>query len=91
MQCYHLNIDDPAFIYDPYPTLAHLRENLPVFYDEVWNKIFFLRYEDIANLLRDRRLGRSITHVLSRDELGWPPAQPAHARFRPLPGKPHAR
>jgi len=81
MQCYHLNINDPAFIYDPYPTLAHLRENLPVFYDEVWNKIFFLRYEDIANLLRDRRLGRSITHVLSRDELGWPPPNPLTRDF----------
>jgi unspecific monooxygenase len=81
MQCYHLNINDPAFIYDPYPTLAHLRENLPVFYDEVWNKIFFLRYEDIAHLLRDKRLGRSITHVLSRDELGWPPPNPLTRDF----------
>jgi cytochrome P450 len=81
MQCYHLNINDPAFIYDPYPTLAHLRENLPVFYDEVWNKIFFLRYEDIAHLLRDKRLGRSITHILSRDELGWPPPNPLTRDF----------
>lgn len=81
MHTYHLNINDPAFIYDPYPTLTHLRENLPVFYDEVWNKIFFLRYEDIANLLRDKRLGRSITHILSRDELGWPPPNPLTRDF----------
>ncbi|GEM84866.1 cytochrome P450 [Meiothermus hypogaeus] len=81
MQTHHLNINDPAFVYDPYPTLADLRENLPVFYDEVWNKIFFLRYEDIANLLRDRRLGRSITHILSRDELGWPPPNPLTRDF----------
>lgn len=81
MKTHHLNINDPAFVYDPYPTLADLRENLPVFYDEVWKKIFFLRYEDIANLLRDRRLGRSITHILSRDELGWPPPNPLTRDF----------
>lgn len=81
MQTYHLNINEPAFVYDPYPTLKSLRENLPVFYDEVWNKVFFLRYEDIANLLRDKRLGRSITHILSRDELGWPPPNPLTRDF----------
>mgnify|MGYP005850289997 CR=1 FL=1 len=81
MRTYHLSINDPAFVYDPYPTLARLREDLPVFYDEVWKKIFFLRYEDIASLLRDKRLGRSITHILSRDELGWPPPNPLTRDF----------
>jgi unspecific monooxygenase len=81
MQTHHLALNDPAFVYDPYPTLNRLRENLPVFYDEVWNKVFFLRYEDISNLLRDKRLGRSITHILSRDELGWPPPSPLTADF----------
>lgn len=81
MRTYHLEINHPAFVYDPYPTLHELRENLPVFYDEVWNKIFFLRYEDIANLLRDQRLGRSITHILSRDELGWPLPNPLTVNF----------
>jgi len=70
---YHLDINAPAFVTDPYPALADLRERLPVFYDPVWNKVFFTRYDDIAALLRDRSLGRSILHVLSRDELGWPP------------------
>ncbi|WP_027881156.1 cytochrome P450 [Meiothermus rufus] len=81
MQTHHLNINDPGFIYDPYPTLAELRENLPVFFDPVWNKIFFLRYAEIAQLLRDKRLGRSITHILSRDELGWPPPNPLTRDF----------
>ncbi|RDI95611.1 cytochrome P450 [Meiothermus sp. QL-1] len=81
MQTHHLNINDPAFVYDPYPTLRTLREELPVFFDPVWNKIFFLRYDDIANLLRERRLGRSITHILSRDELGWPPPNPLTRDF----------
>ena len=81
MQTHHLGINDPAFVHDPYPTLSELRENLPVFYDLLWNKVFFLRYEDIAHLLRDKRLGRSITHILSRDELGWPPPNPLVTDF----------
>jgi unspecific monooxygenase len=81
MQTYHLDLNNPAFVWDPYPTLLELRENLPVFHDKVWNKIFFLRYHDISDLLRDKRLGRSITHILSRDELGWPPPSPLTADF----------
>jgi cytochrome P450 len=76
MREYHLDLNDPAFVNDPYPRLAELRESVPVFYDPVWKKVFFTRYDDIAALLRDRRLGRSILHVLSRDELGWPPPNP---------------
>lgn len=78
---YNLNLNDPAFVFDPYPLLAELRENLPVFYDPVWNKVYFTRYEDIATLLRDKRLGRSILHALSRDELGWPLPNPLTRDF----------
>ena len=77
----HLNLNDPDFVYDPYPRLAELREATPAFYDPVWNKVFFTRYEDISALLRDKRLGRSILHVLSRDELGWPPPNPLTRDF----------
>lgn len=76
MREYHLDLNDPAFIFDPYPLLADLRESLSVFYDPIWKKVFFTRYDHIAALLRDRRLGRTILHVLSRDELGWPPPNP---------------
>jgi len=68
-------------VYDPYPQLAELRDTLPVFFDPVWNKVFFTRYDDIAALLRDRRLGRSILHAFSRDELGWPPPNPLTKDF----------
>lgn len=81
MQEYHLDLNHPEFVFDPYPLLAELRENTPVFFDPVWNKVFFTRYDDIAALLRDRRLGRSILHVLSRDELGWPPPNPLTRDF----------
>ncbi|TMI70725.1 MAG: cytochrome P450 [Bacillati bacterium ANGP1] len=81
MREYHLDLNNPEFVYDPYPLLAELRDTLPVFFDPVWDKVFFTRYEDIAALLRDRRLGRSILHVLSRDELGWPPPNPLTKDF----------
>jgi cytochrome P450 len=78
---YHLDLNHPEFVYDPYPQLAELRDTLPVFFDPVWNKVFFTRYDDIAALLRDRRLGRSILHAFSRDELGWPPPNPLTKDF----------
>jgi cytochrome P450 len=78
---YHFDLNDPAFIRDPYPTLAELREKKPIYRDDVYKKIFFFRYDDIAALLKDRRLGRQITHVLGRDELGWPPPNPALKPF----------
>lgn len=77
----HLDLNDPAFVRDPYPLLARLRAETPVFYDPVWNKVFFTRYADITRILRDRRFGRSVTHVLSRDELGWPPSDARQADF----------
>jgi len=81
MREFHLDLNDTAFVFDPYPLLAELRENCPVFFDPVWNKVFFTRYDDIAALLRDKRLGRSILHVLSRDKLGWPPPNPLTEDF----------
>jgi len=86
MREFHLDLNDPRFVYDPYPQLADLRERMPVFFDPVWNKVFFTRYDDIAALLRDRRLGRSLLHVLSRDELGWPPPNPLTRDFDAFQG-----
>ncbi len=76
-----LNINAPEFVRDPYPVLAELRANKPVFYEPQWKQTFFMRYDDIAFLLKDKRLGRSITHILSRDELGWPPPDPRLKAF----------
>ena len=78
---HHLEINDPDFIADPYSTLEHLRETTPMYWDATWNKLFVTRYDDIAALLRDKRLGRSIFHVLSRDELGFPPPDARVAAF----------
>lgn len=75
------NLNDPAFIQNPYPLLEELRETAPMFYDPQWQQVYVSRYEDIAFFLKDKRLGRSMTHILSRDELGWPPPDPRLREF----------
>ena len=68
-----MDVGSPAFIRDPYPRLAELRETTPIFYEPTLDKIFLTRYDDVSATLRSKRFGTAITHVLSRDELGWRP------------------
>lgn len=49
---------DPAFLENPYPTYAHLRDHAPMLYFEPWDAYVVTRYRDVDRLLRDRRLGR---------------------------------
>lgn len=63
---------DPAFVGDPYPFYAAMRDLGRVF---AWRQLghrCVARYDDVNALLRDRRFGRQILHVASRAELGWP-------------------
>ena len=76
-----LDARDPAFLRDPYPRLGELRETTPIFYDPELDRVFLTRYEDVSATLRSRRFGTAILHVLSRDELGWPPPDPRQAAF----------
>ena len=76
-----LPLHDAAFVADPYPLLARLRQQTPVAYDPALNRVVLSRYADIAGVLRDKRFGRSALHRYSRDELGWPPADPRQANF----------
>jgi cytochrome P450 len=76
-----LDVQAPDFIRNPYPRLAELRETTPIFYEPRLEKIFVTRYDDVSAILRSRRFGTAITHVLSRDELGWPPPDPRQAEF----------
>ena len=75
------NLNDPDFARDPYPLLEEFREDAPFFYDPQWNQVYVSRYEDIAFLLKDRHMGRTLRHILSRDELGWPPPNPRLTQF----------
>ncbi|MPY65895.1 cytochrome P450 [Deinococcus sp. SDU3-2] len=76
-----LPLTDPDFVRDPYPWLSEVRAATPAFYDPALGRVFLTRHAEIAATLRDRRFGRSVLHRYSRDELGWPPPDPAQATF----------
>ncbi|WP_067815316.1 cytochrome P450 [Actinomadura kijaniata] len=60
----------PEFVADPYPALARLRDERPVFFDEPTGQWVVTRHADVDALLRDRRLGRSYLHVATHEEFG---------------------
>ena len=72
---------DPGFLADPYPTLAALREESPIFYEESLERWFVTRHADVRACLRDRRLGRNFRHVGSDDEFGATPLDPRWQGF----------
>ncbi len=67
-----LNPCDPEFFNNPYPAYHAIRASLPAFKWEEYGYWCFARHEDVNALLRDRRFGRQILHVATRQELGWP-------------------
>ncbi|HET9601057.1 MAG TPA: cytochrome P450 [Acidimicrobiales bacterium] len=68
----HLDVDDPAFIADPYPALAELREASPIFWNDRSQQWTLTRFADVYETLRDRRLGRSYSHLYTHAEVGRP-------------------
>jgi cytochrome P450 len=62
---------DPRFFNDPYWAYAEMHSTCPVFHWEQYGYWCFAAHEDVNALLRDRRFGRQILHVASREELGW--------------------
>ena len=70
---------DPEFYNNPYPAYHAIRAQVPVFKWQEYGYWCFARHEDVNGLLRDRRFGRQILHVASREELGWPET-PEHLR-----------
>ena len=72
---------DPAFVANPYPTFARLREAAPVAYDAATNQWLVARHADVSALLRDRRLGRSYGHLATDEEFGRTPPPAWQAPF----------
>jgi len=70
----HLSLDprDPAFFTDPYPVYAALHAQAPAFCWKDYGFWCFAGFDNVNALLRDRRFGRQILHVATRDELGLP-------------------
>lgn len=74
---YSVRPDDPAFFNDPYPHYARMRELGPAFVWEEYGFTAFAGFAEVNAILRDRRFGREITHIMSREEAGLAPI-PAH-------------
>src|SRR5262249_20350264 len=70
----------PEFVRDPYPIYDALRSTQPIFYGDAQQMWFMSAYEDVAAILRDRWLGRTI----ERDEVNLPPKDPKYAPFNKL-------
>ena len=68
---------DPAFVADPYPAYARLRETGRVLYDPASDHWLVPHHADVNALLRDRRFGRTYLHVASHAEMGRP-EEPAY-------------
>ena len=76
------DVDDPTFIADPYPVLNALREATPGFVNERTGQWTITRFADIAETLRDRRLGRSYSHLFTHAEVGRDEPDPRWASFQ---------
>jgi len=73
---------DPAFIADPYPVLNEIREATPIFWNESSQQWTLTRFSDVSETLRDRRLGRSYSHLYTHAEVGRTEPDPRWAAFQ---------
>jgi cytochrome P450 len=72
---------DAKFYLNPYAFYAELHTTSPVFFWEDYGHWCFAGFREVNALLRDKRFGREILHVMTREELGWPPRKPHTAAF----------
>jgi unspecific monooxygenase len=72
---------DAAFYQDPYAFYSALHLGTPTFLWEDYGHWCFTGFREVNSLLRDKRFGREILHVATREELGWPPPKPHTAAF----------
>jgi unspecific monooxygenase len=76
-----LDARDRAFYRDPNRAYAAMHATSPTFFWEEEKHWYFTAYDQVNAILRDRRFGRQITHVMSREELGLPEPSPHLADF----------
>ena len=74
-----LDATDPAFFQNPYAAFERIRAVAPVFFWEELGMWCLTGYEAVNGIFRDRRFGREILHVATREELGLP-EPPEHVR-----------
>jgi cytochrome P450 len=91
MSAYHIdatapaaraNPRDPEFFRAPYGFYTALHAaGTTAFHWEDYGHTCFAGFRDVSALLRDRRFGRQILHVATREELGWGPARTTTPAF----------
>jgi unspecific monooxygenase len=72
---------DPVFFQNPYAFYDRLHESNPAFFWDQYGHWCFASFKDVSALLRDKRFGREILHVASREELGMPEPKAHTAAF----------
>ena len=72
---------DAAFYQDPYAFYAALHAEAPTFFWENYGHWCFAGFKEVNALLRDKRFGREILHVMTREDLGWSEPKPHTAAF----------
>ena len=64
------NPRDRAFFQDPYAFYRDARAVSPSFFWEDYGRWCFGGFGEVSALLRDKRFGRQILHVATREQLG---------------------
>lgn len=72
---------DPTFFQNPYAFYAERHATQPAFFWEEYGHWCFAGFKDVSALLRDKRFGREILHVATREEIGLPAPKPHVADF----------
>jgi cytochrome P450 len=72
---------EAAFYSDPYAFYGAIHAQTPTFFWENYGHWCFTRFDDVNRLLRDRRFGRQILHLMTREQLGMAPPKPHTAAF----------
>ncbi|MGI9571386.1 MAG: cytochrome P450 [Desulfobulbia bacterium] len=70
---YSVSPDNPDFFNNPYPYYGQMRSLGSAVYWEDYDKIAFCDFAPVNTILRDRRFGREITHLISREQAGLEP------------------
>jgi cytochrome P450 len=76
------DVENPEFIADPYPVLSAIREATPIFRNPRTGQWTLTRFADIAETLRDRRLGRAYAHLYSHERFGRTEPDPRWSSFQ---------
>ncbi len=69
--------DDPHFYNNPYPVYRSMHELGRPFIWNDYGHVCFASHAAVNTILRDRRFGREVTHVMRREEAGLAPV-PEH-------------